>query len=285
MGGNTMSMLASKCRLLAGCALIALTASASTAPVAAQSSAHPDFSFTGWLNEATFEGGELIPVDGSPLFKQDPAHPFVPNNRNAQPTYRIADLASNPNVKQWAKDVMKKDNDEVIAGKIAYTARSSCHPAGVPGFDLFGFQPVFFFQTPKKITIIYSGDQQVRHIYLDVPHSKTVKPSWYGESVGKYEGDTLVVDTIGLNTKTKVDNFRTPHTEKLHVVERWKLIEEGKTLEVTFTVDDPDTYEKPWSAKQRFRKADGPMTEQVCAEGNFLLFDYGVPKDDDKPDF
>jgi len=279
-----MSRLASKCRLLAGCALIGLTATASSAPVAAQS-ARPDFGFTGWLNEATFEGGELIPVEGSPpLFRQDPAHPFVPNNRNAQPTYRIADLASNPNVKQWAKDVMKKDNDEVIAGKIAYTARSSCHPAGVPGFDLFGFQPVFFFQTPKKITIIYSGDQQVRHIYLDVPHSKTVKPSWYGESVGKYEGDTLVVDTIGLNTKTKVDNFRTPHTEKLHVVERWKLIEEGKTLEVTFTVDDPDTYEKPWSAKQRFRKADGPMTEQVCAEGNLLLFDWGLHTDD-QPDF
>ena len=244
----------------------------------------PDFSSTGWLNEATFEGGELIPVEGSPpLFRQDPAHPFVPNNRNAQPTYRIADL-SNPNVKQWAKDVMKKDNDEVLRGKIAYTARSSCHPAGVPGFDLFGFQPVFFFQTPEKVVMIYSGDQQVRHVYLNVPHSKTVKPSWYGESVGRYEGDTLVVDTIGLNTKTVVDNFRTPHTEKLHVVERWKLIEDGKTLEVTFTVDDPDTYEKPWSAKQRFRRAEGPMTEQVCAEGNFLLFDYGLHTDD-HPDF
>jgi hypothetical protein len=280
-----MSRFASTCRLLAGCALVGLTASASTAPVAAQASA-PDFGFAGWLNEATFEGGELIPVEGSPpLFRQDPAYPFVPNNRDAQPTYRIADLAANPNVKQWAKDVMRKDNDEVIAGKIAYTARSSCHPAGVPGFDLFGFQPVFFLQTPKKIAVIYSGDQQIRHIYLDVPHSKTVKPSWYGESVGRYEGDTLVVDTIGLNTKTVVDNFRTPHTEKLHVVERWKLIEDGKTLEVTFTVDDPDTFEKPWTAKQRFRKADGPMTEQVCAEGNFLLFDYGVPKDDDHPDF
>ena len=273
----------SKSRLLAGCVLVTLATVPASAPA---QSAHPDFSSTGWLNEATFEGGELIPVEGSPpLFRQDPAHPFVPNNRNAQPTYRIADLASNPNVKQWAKDVMKKDNDEVIAGKIAYTARSSCHPAGVPGFDLFGFQPVFFLQTPKKIAIIYSGDQQVRHIYLDVPHSKTVKPSWYGESVGRYEGDTLVVDTIGLNTKTVVDNFRTPHTEKLHVVERWKLIEDGKTLEVTFTVDDPDTYEKPWSAKQRYRKAEGPMTEQVCAEGNFLLFDWGLHKDDDQPDF
>jgi len=279
-----MSLCASKSRLLAGCVLVGLALAPSPAPVAAQSSP-PDFTSTGWLNEATFEGGELIPVEGSPpLFRQDPAHPFVPNNRNAQPTYRIADLSSNPNVKQWAKDIMKKDNDEVLRGKIAYTARSSCHPAGVPGFDLFGFQPIFFFQTKEKVTMIYSGDQQVRRVYLNVPHSQTVKPCWYGESVGRYEGDTLVVDTIGLNTKTFVDNFRTPHSEKLHVVERWKLIDGGKTLEVTFTVDDPETYEKPWSAKQRYRRAEGPMLEQVCAEGNFLLFDYGLHVAD-KPDF
>ena len=278
-----MSMFASKSRMLAGCVLVGLVLVPAPAPVAAQSAA-PDFSSTGWLNEATFEGGELIPVEGSPLFRQDPAHPFVPNNRDAQPTYRIADLSSNPNVKQWAKDVMKKDNDEVLRGKIAYTARSSCHPAGVPGFDLFGFQPIFFFQTPKTLTMIYSGDQQVRRVHLNVPHSKTIKPSWYGESVGRYEGDTLVVDTVGLNTKTFVDNFRTPHSEKLHVVERWKLVENGKTLEVTFTVDDPETYEKPWSAKQRYRRAEGPMIEQVCAEGNFLLFDYGLHVAD-KPDF
>src|SRR5215510_4473774 len=123
-----MSTVASNVRLLAGCVLAGFAAAAPSVPVAAQS-APPDFSTTGWLNENTFEGGELIPVEGSPpLFRQDPAHPFVANNRGAQPTYRIADLASNPNVKQWAKDVMKKDNDEVLAGKIAYTARSSCHP-------------------------------------------------------------------------------------------------------------------------------------------------------------
>ena len=278
-----MPMFASSSRLLAGCVLVGLASVPSPAPVAAQS-APPDFSSTGWLNDATFEGGELIEVEGSPpLFRQDTAHPFVPNNRDAQPTYRIADL-SNPNVKQWAKDVMKKDNDEVLGGKIAYTARSSCQPAGVPGFDLFGFQPIFFFQTPKKITMIYSGDQQVRQIYLDVPHSKTVKPSWYGESVGHFEGDTLVVDTVGLNTKTVVDNFRTPHSEKLHVVERWKIVEDGKGLEVTFKVEDPDTFNQPWLAKQRYRRAEGPMLEQVCAENNFLLFDYGVPVAD-KPDF
>jgi hypothetical protein len=110
-----------------------------------------------------------------------------------------------------------------------------------------------------------------------VPHSKNVKPSWYGESVARYDGDTLVIDTIGLNTGTFVDNYRTPHSEKLHVVERWKLADGGKALEVTFKVEDPETFVQPWTAMQRFRKADAPMTEEVCAEGNFYLFDYGVP--------
>ena len=248
-----------------------------TAVASAQAPSPPDFTTTGWLNENTFKGGEFLPVAGSPpLNHQDPAHPFVANNRGAQPTYRIADL-SNPNVKQWAKDVMKKDNDEVLKGKIAYTARQSCKPAGVPGFDLFGFQPVFFVQSPKEVVMIYSGDMQVRHIYLDVAHSSNVKPSWYGESVGHYEGDTLVVDTIGLNNKTHVDNYRTPHTEKLHVVERWKMIEGGKTLEVTLAVEDPDTYNQPWMATQRYQRTEGPITEEICAEGNLLLFDYGVP--------
>src|SRR6476620_681286 len=131
-------------------AVAAAAALACVAAASAQSPSPPDFTTTGWLNENTFKSGEFLPVAGSPpLDHQDPAPPFVANNRGAQPTYRIADL-SNPNVKQWAKDVMKKDNDEVLAGKIAYTARQSCKPAGVPGFDLFGFQPVFFVQSPKE---------------------------------------------------------------------------------------------------------------------------------------
>ena len=161
--------------------------------------------------------------------------------RGTQPTYRIADL-SNPNLKPWVKERMKKDNDEVLAGKIAFTPRSSCMPAGVPAFMAFIVEPVFFVQSPKEVLIIYSGDQQVRRVYLDVPHSANPKPSWYGESVGHYDGDTLVIDTIGLNDKTFVDNYRTPHTEKLHVVERWQLIDDGKTLEVKFTLKDVDTY-------------------------------------------
>src|SRR5438876_80733 len=83
-----------------------------------------------------------------------------------------------------------------------------------------------------QVVMVYSGDAQVRRVYLNVPHSENPQPTWYGESVGHYEGDTLVVDTIGMNDKTFVDNYRTPHTTKLHVVERWRVVEEGKTLEV-----------------------------------------------------
>jgi hypothetical protein len=244
---------------------------------AAQNAASvPDFSSNG----VAWNGGvgrDFIAVPGSPApLRQDPAHPFVPNGTGKQPTYRIADL-SNANLKQWAKDIMKKDNDEVLAGKIAFTPRQSCMPAGIPAFMLYGGGSLHFLQTAKKVTIIFDGDQQVRNIYMDVPHSGDVKPSWYGESVGHYEGDTLVVDTVGLNTKSFVDVYRTPHTEKLHVTERWRVVDNGNALENVMTIDDPGTYNQPWQAAVRYRKVQQPYVEEVCAEGNFLLFDYGIP--------
>jgi hypothetical protein len=271
-------------RFLARGAASILFAGAFAAAAAAPSPSPPDFS----SNQASWQGGNGVnftPVPGAvgPVMN-DPAHPHYSNGEarrlGIQPTYRIADL-SNPNIKQWAKDVMKKDNDEVLAGKIAYTPGSSCKPAGVPTFMLDG-GPFYFVQTPKEVLIIASEDSQVRHVYMDVPHSKTIKPSWYGESVGHYEGDTLVIDTIGLNTF--VDHFRTPHSEKLHVVERWRMINAGKTMEVEVSVDDPDTFYKPWKGTVRWDRVQQPMTEYICVEGNLQLFDYGVPKAD-KPDF
>jgi hypothetical protein len=213
----------------------------------------------------------------------DPAHPYVPNNPRKQATFRIADL-TDPNLMPWARERMRKANEAVLAGKIAFTPRSSCMPAGVPAFMLFIVEPVFFVQSPKEVAVIYTGDAQVRHVYLDQPHSARPKPSWYGESVGRYDGDTLVIDSTGFNEKTFVDNYRTPHTGKLHVVERWKLVEEGKILEVRFVAEDPDTFVKPWSGAQRYRRVRGEMTEQVCAENNAAWFDYHVPVAA-KPDF
>src|SRR6266853_1362103 len=276
-----MARFASTQNLLAGGALIVL-ACATAALAASSSMSLPDFSSNGtaWI---TPNGGELIAVPGSPgPLHQDPAYPFVGNGQGKQPTYRIADL-SNPNLKQWAKDVMKKDNDEVLAGKIAFTARQSCMPAGVPGYMLFG-GPFYFVQSPKEVLILFEGDQQIRRISLDVPHSAKPKPSWYGETVGHYEGNTLVIDTIGLSDKLPVDIYRTPHTDKLRVVERWRIIDGGRMMEAIFMVDDPDTFFEPWWGMRRYRRAQRDDNEVICAEGNRNLFDYHLPVAD-KPDF
>ena len=126
-----MSIFASRHALIAGGALAGLVSAALT--VAAQPAASPpDFQSnqTAWLHPP---GGEFPAVAGSPVpMRQDPAHPFVGNNTGRQPTYRMGDV-SNPNLKQWVKDAMKKDNEEVLAGKIAFSARSSCLPGGAPG--------------------------------------------------------------------------------------------------------------------------------------------------------
>ena len=204
-------------------------------------------------------GDELLPPpSGAGPITNDPRYPYLDNGaaRRAgkQPTYRVADL-TNPILQPWAVERMQKANDDVLAGNVPFR-RASVAIRGVPGFVVFTLvMPFYFLQTPKEVTIINEGDQQVRHVYMNVPHSRQVKPSWYGESVGHYEGgDTLVIDTIGLSTKTFVDNYRTPHTDKLHVVERFKLIDGGKTLEDLITVEDPGAFTTPWSARAAFRR-------------------------------
>jgi hypothetical protein len=239
------------------------------AGAAAQPASVPDFwaGDAGWVHvlNATFP-----PVQGSPSpVVQDPGHPFI------GASWRIGDLA-NPNLKPWVKEAMKKDNDEIDRGKIAFQARSSCLPSGIPNMFLPG-NPLLILQTAHEVLMIKEGGVEIRHVYLDVPHSDNVKPSWYGESIGHYEGDTLVVDTIGQNAKTVVDAFRTPHTEKLHVTERWHLIDGGKGLEVNITVDDPDTFNRPWSTYMRHVRGREPFYEDICAENNLNLFDYHMP--------
>jgi hypothetical protein len=231
----------------------------------------------GWVSNF----GDFRPVPGEPRpTGNDPAHPRISNAESLrtgkQPTERISDL-TNPNIKPWAIEQMRKSNQEVLAGKKAYMARAACMPGGVPNVLTFPVDPMYFIQAPKSVIMIFSGDQQVRRVYLDAPHSPNPKPSWYGESVGQYEGDTLVIDTIGLNGKSFLDGYRTPHTQKLHVVERWRLVENGKQLEVRVRVEDPDTFYAPWSGTMLYSPVDEPMLESACAENNQVLFDYGIP--------
>ena len=203
----------------------------------------------GWLK--TGRGDEFLPPDSGPgPVVSDPAHPYVPSGGfnpyllnprgdGRAETAKIADV-TNPILKPWAAEQMRRANDEVLAGKVGFTARSRCWPHGVPGFLLYPVHPIFFIQSPKEVIMVWGQDFQLRRVYLNEPHSANPKPSWYGESVGHYEnGDTFVVDTIGLNDKTYVDNYRTPHTTQLHVVERFRIVDNGKALEAKVHVEIP----------------------------------------------
>ena len=249
--------------------------------------AAPDFSGAtagGWLALGTdFKG---VPGGPQPV-TDDPAHPHVGNFARTQSTFRVGDT-NNPNLTDFAKEGLKKTNEEVFRGKAVFSREARCWPTGVPTYDLNQAVPIYFVQTPKEVVIMWQMDHQVRHIYLDVPHSQNPTPSWYGESVGHYEGDALVVDTIGQNTQTYLDNYRTPHSEKLHVTERFYLTIGGKNLRADIVVDDPATYKQPLKMYQTWRRVDqGPMPESSCAESGpgFFAFDVEPIPTATKSDF
>ena len=226
--------------------------------------------------------------------RNDPAHPFTSNAEAArtgtQPTNRIGNTRD-PVLKPWAAAQMKASNDEALTGKraVPFAAQARCWPGSVPGQLLYPFEPFYFIQSPKEVWMIWQRDHMVRRIFLTDQHSEHVTPSWFGELIGHYEnGDTLVVDTVGLSTENSyIDNYRTPHTEKLHVVERITLEPGGKNLTALVTVEDPDAFNEPLSMKQRWFKVDAPMQETVCAENNDDFFHqnlYPLPTAT-KPDF
>jgi hypothetical protein len=230
---------------------------------------------SGW--NANFWDFQLDPPQGSghgPI-KTDPKYPYTSQcqnggcsgDRDLRPP--IVDT-KDPILKPWAAEQMQASNEEVLSGKIAipFTSQSRCWPGGVPGQLLF-LEPVYFLQTPNEVWMIWERDQWVRRIHLTDKHSKNVKPSWFGESIGHYEGgDTLVVDTIGLagGKNHYIDSFRTPHTEKLHAVERFTISQDGRSLTAIVTVEDPDTFNGPLTLKQTWRKNQVAMAETVCAE-------------------
>jgi hypothetical protein len=226
--------------------------------------------------------------------KPHPQHPYISNaeagRTGKQPTLRIGN-SEDPVLKPWAAKVMRDSNEEALSGDrdLPFAAQARCYPGGVPGQLLFPFEPMYFVQTDKVIWMMWQRDQWVRRIVLTDKHSENVKPSWFGESIGRYEnGDTLVVDTIGLSTKNSyIDNFRTPHSEKLHVVERFTVSPDRKTLTAIVTVNDPDAFNAPITMQQRWTKVDEPMGESICAENNLDFFNqnlFPIPTAD-KPNF
>jgi hypothetical protein len=221
---------------------------------------------------------------------------------------------TNPILKPEAAATVKKFGEMSLAHFGFHNPRNQCWPNGVP--FILPSNGMQMFQQPDKITMIYQTDHQIRHVRMNAQHPAKVTPSWYGDSVGHYEGDTLVIDTVGIKVGpfAMVDWFGTPQTEALHVVERYRLLDyeaakegleraskenalprppavdlnyRGKHLQLTFTVEDESVFTTPWSATVTYGKPVLEWLELACAENPNK---YGTEEDAqvptaDKPDF
>ena len=271
------------------------------------------------------EGDEAVPdlsgiwLHTLPGFEPLPSGPTALTNRSrrANGTGDILKLNgdyTNPILKPKAADAVKRHAQLGLDGIGDPNPRNQCWPEGVPFVLTNG--PTQIVQQPDKVTILYSYDHQVRRVRMNQQHPATVTPSWYGDSVGHYEGDTLVIDTVGLKVGpySMVDWYGTPHTPTLHVIERYRLLDpdaakegfardakqhnvadgmrntnpRGKYLQLRFTVEDDAVFTTSWTATMTYGSG-GPGTdwvEEACAE-NIQWYsgrDADVPRAG-RPDF
>ena len=235
--------------------------------------------------------------------------------------YGLVGDYTNPILKPNAAEIVKRNAALESRGALAPNPRNQCWPGGVPFvFSNVGMQMI---QQQNRITILYADDHEVRHVRLNEPHPVRVTPTWYGDSIGHYEGDTLVIDTVGVKIGpfATVDWYGTPFTKALRVVERYRLIDyeaaqeaeargkreniyvpqadqgfardlnyRGKSLQLHFTVEDDGVFTTPWAATVTYRRplsVFGQWPENACAQ-NAAGYDRGeraaVPTADN-PDF
>jgi len=222
---------------------------------------------------------------------------------------------NNPILQPWAAEVVRRHAEIALTGAAVPNAHNACGLEGVP--FVLHVAEMHILQTPDLVILLYNANHQVRYVAMNVAHSVNPEPTWYGESVGHYEGDdTLVIDTIGIKATdtTQVDRYGSPHTKSLHVVERYQLrdsdtvvrapepprrragrvgyyhpVPGGKTMELQFIVEDQGAFTMPWGAvihNERVRDRT-IMDEHVCAENNRDFFQtelFEMPTDE-TPDF
>jgi hypothetical protein len=247
------------------------------------------------------------------------AHPWLPGyepmaagptslaNRSrrdgvSNPVQLVGDYA-NPILKPEAAATVKRFGEMSIDHYGFPNPRNQCWPNGIP--FVLSSNGMEIFQKPNEVTIIYQVDHQVRRIRMNAEHAAKVVPSYYGDSVGRYEGDTLVIDTVGVKPGpfAMIDWFGTPQTPNLHVVERYRLLDyaaakdgldraarenalpqpptidlnyKGKHLQLEFTVEDPSVFTTPWKATVTYGKPVDEWLENVCGENPFK---YGTEQD------
>jgi hypothetical protein len=221
---------------------------------------------------------------------------------DGSPMFSAVGDFTNPILTPRAREVVRKFGDQELSGVAFASPHNQCWPEPTPYILSIEFG-LRILQKMDEVVLIYLSDHQVRHVRMNVPHSEHPTPSWQGESVGHYEGDALVVDTIGqkVGPLSMVDRFGTPFSEALHVIERYRLIDgevardlqqkhqrnyfsagsgfrspygmgdidpntKKPGLQVEITVDDPNVFITPWSGLITYRRVLGGWPEAVCAE-------------------
>ncbi len=244
----------------------------------------PDFyaSGFGWQHAPNASGKNFDPPPpGAPgaagPIGAHPNHPHVGNGTPGQAaTPRIGNDGS-PLLLPWAAENMKKTRLAIEAGGVPFDPAARCWPGGVPAVVSFANQPMEILQTPDLVVLLYERGQVARRIYMNRPHAQNLTPTWYGESVGHYEnGDTLVIDTIGMTDKSFVDVFNVPHTKALHIIERYKIIDGGNKIELVITVDDPQTFTQTWSVMKLMEPSRERVGEVLCQVGNDDVYNQGL---------
>ena len=259
----------------------------------------PDLSGV-WTRD--FEISNLLdpPLSGYGPIAQDPRFPKTDHNgvpRRVPTAEELENVIrfttswvpdpSSPILQPQTRAALQKIADQELQGIPHPEMQTLCKPSGVPHIVNI-LNSTMILQTPTEVVFLYERDHQVRHVYLNKSHSEHPGRAWYGDSVGHYEGDTLVVDTIGQNDKTHIDRFATPHSDKIHVVERYRLSEDGRTIEALVTVEDPVAFAVSWSGSAAYRPVGDIWFENICGENNQREFWPGhiLPiAVDNSPDF
>jgi len=143
---------------------------------------------------------------------------------------------------------------EADKGNMFGNTLTACLPGGIPEM-LFGpAYPLQILETPGQVTMLFQEQHLFRQIYLDSAHQADADPGYFGDSVAHWEGDALVVETVGLTDNTTLDMVGTPHSEKLHIAERYRRIGPDR-FEIVMTLDDPETFSAPWQTRLTYRRA------------------------------
>jgi len=204
-----------------------------------------------------------------------------PDNARKYTMHEIAGTLTNeePPMTPWGKAKFNATRPNV-GPRMVSLAKSNdpiakCFPPGVPRiYEMRVGQPLEIIQVPGRVIMFFEYDHFVRQIFTDGrKHSEDIGPTWMGDSIGHWEGDTLVVDTVGFNDKTWLDGDGLPHSEDLHLIERIRRVSRD-TMTIDFTIDDPKAYTKTWTAHNEFELRPGwNIGEVVCVDDNANFLD------------